>query len=61
MGLQVVAEGVETAEGYAVLKRFGCDMAQGYFISRPLPSPKLLTWMKESPWGVLMSPIAPSG
>jgi diguanylate cyclase (GGDEF)-like protein len=52
MELKVVAEGVESAEGYAILKRFGCDMAQGYFISRPLPSPQLLTWMKESPWGL---------
>ncbi|MFI5184157.1 MAG: putative bifunctional diguanylate cyclase/phosphodiesterase [Vicinamibacteria bacterium] len=52
MGLRVVAEGVESAEGCAILKRFGCDMAQGYFISRPLPSPQFLVWMKESPWGV---------
>jgi len=52
MELKVVAEGVETAEGYEILKRFGCDMAQGYFISRPIPSPQLLAWMKESPWGL---------
>jgi EAL domain-containing protein (putative c-di-GMP-specific phosphodiesterase class I) len=47
----VVAEGVETAESYAILERFGCDMAQGYWISRPLPSPQFLAWMSESPWG----------
>jgi EAL domain-containing protein (putative c-di-GMP-specific phosphodiesterase class I) len=52
MGLKVVAEGVEGPEGYAILERFGCDMAQGYFISRPLPSPQLLAWMKVSPWGL---------
>jgi diguanylate cyclase (GGDEF)-like protein len=52
MGLKVVAEGVEGAEGYGILRRFGCDMAQGYFISRPLPSPRLAGWMKESPWGL---------
>ena len=52
MGLKVVAEGVEGAEGYAILKGFGCDMAQGYFISRPIPSAELLTWMKASPWGL---------
>jgi diguanylate cyclase (GGDEF)-like protein len=51
MGLKVVAEGVETSDGYAILKRYGCDMAQGYFISRPLPSPQFLAWMSESPWG----------
>jgi EAL domain-containing protein (putative c-di-GMP-specific phosphodiesterase class I) len=51
MALKVVAEGVETAEAYALLQRFGCDMAQGYFISRPLPSSQLLAWMRESKWG----------
>jgi diguanylate cyclase (GGDEF)-like protein len=51
MGLKVAAEGVESAEGYAILERFGCDMAQGYFISRPLPSAGLLAWMSESQWG----------
>ena len=35
-----------------ILKRLGCDMAQGYFISRPLPSTEFLTWMRESRWGV---------
>jgi EAL domain-containing protein (putative c-di-GMP-specific phosphodiesterase class I) len=52
MALKVVAEGVETEEAYAILKRFGCDMAQGYFISRPMPSSQLLAWMKESSWGL---------
>jgi diguanylate cyclase len=51
MGLKVVAEGVETDDGYGILKRFGCDMAQGYFISRPLPSAQFLAWMGKSPWG----------
>ncbi|HXB55333.1 MAG TPA: EAL domain-containing protein [Vicinamibacteria bacterium] len=52
MGLKVVAEGVESASGYAILKRFGCDMVQGYFISRPLPPPQFLAWMTESQWGL---------
>jgi diguanylate cyclase (GGDEF)-like protein len=52
MGLKVVAEGVESAEAYAILKRFGCNMAQGYFISRPLASAPFLAWMHESPWAV---------
>ena len=51
MELKVVAEGVETADGYAMLERFGCDLAQGYFISRPLPSAEVIAWMKVSPWG----------
>jgi predicted signal transduction protein with EAL and GGDEF domain len=52
MGLKIVAEGVESAEGFAILERFGCDMAQGYFISHPVLSAQLLTWMRESPWGL---------
>jgi diguanylate cyclase (GGDEF)-like protein len=61
MGLKVVAEGVESAEGYAVLKRFGCDMAQGYFISRPLPSAQLVSWMRESKWGLAAVPAEAEG
>jgi diguanylate cyclase (GGDEF)-like protein len=37
LGLEVVAEGVETAEIMQVLADLRCDTAQGYFISRPLP------------------------
>ncbi|TBV08689.1 putative bifunctional diguanylate cyclase/phosphodiesterase [Phytopseudomonas dryadis] len=37
LDLQVVAEGVETAEQLQLLRRFGCDQVQGYLISRALP------------------------
>ncbi|WP_420207637.1 EAL domain-containing protein [Alteromonas gracilis] len=36
LGISVVAEGVETQEQYDILKRMGCDYAQGYLIARPL-------------------------
>lgn len=37
LDLQVVAEGVETEEQLAALRKQGCSQAQGYFISRPMP------------------------
>ena len=43
--LEVVAEGVETPEQLALLRGFGCDQVQGYFISRPLPLPQLLEFL----------------
>ncbi len=45
MGLTVVAEGVEDEQALRMLKNFQCDVAQGYFISRPLPANELTTWM----------------
>jgi diguanylate cyclase (GGDEF)-like protein/PAS domain S-box-containing protein len=41
LGMQVVAEGVETADQLAVLRRLGCPTAQGYLWSRPLPLAEL--------------------
>lgn len=45
MGLRVVAEGVENLEVMRLLKELGCDQAQGYFISKPMPSENLMTWL----------------
>lgn len=47
LGLKVVAEGVEDLECLVFLRECGCDLAQGYFISRPLPLPQLLTMLAK--------------
>ena len=47
LGLRMVAEGVETSVVYAELIRLGCDQAQGYFMSRPVPAAELDHWLGE--------------
>jgi diguanylate cyclase (GGDEF)-like protein len=44
LGLQVVAEGIETREQLALLQAQGCDAVQGWFIARPMPLEDLLVW-----------------
>ncbi|WP_341859307.1 EAL domain-containing protein [Qipengyuania sp. GPGPB31] len=48
LGLQVVAEGIETVECLDFLREVGCDLAQGYFVSRPLPASELLAFCLSS-------------
>ena len=47
MGLTVVAEGIEDEYSLKWLANNGCELAQGYFISRPLPVDKLTNWLQE--------------
>lgn len=49
LGLEVIAEGVETAAQLAYLRRHGCDQMQGYFFSRPLALPELEALLSSSP------------
>ncbi|MDH3336178.1 MAG: EAL domain-containing protein [Rhodospirillaceae bacterium] len=42
--MSVVAEGIETKEIYEAIKYLGCDMAQGYFIGKPMPGDDLAEW-----------------
>ena len=44
MGLDVVAEGVETEQQLLMVTRYGCDLAQGYFIGRPMTTDDFLDW-----------------
>ena len=48
MGLKVVAEGVETQESWNLLRRLGCDLVQGYLISRPLSPPDTVAYVEKS-------------
>jgi EAL domain-containing protein (putative c-di-GMP-specific phosphodiesterase class I) len=50
LGLTVVAEGIEDREAWELLRRFGCDLVQGYFVSRPLPAAKLGPWLEGVSW-----------
>ena len=45
LGLEVVAEGVETESALEQLARLGCDTIQGYWLSRPLPPAELRAWL----------------
>ena len=52
LGLEVIAEGVENQETFDRLAALGCDAAQGYHISKPMPAEEVTRWLKESPMGL---------
>ena len=45
LGIQVVAEGVEDQATWDLLASLTCDIAQGYYLSRPLPPTDLMRWL----------------
>lgn len=47
LGLSVVAEGVESAKCWKLLKELECDELQGYFIAKPMPSEEFVTWVNN--------------
>ena len=49
LGKRIVAEGIETLEQFELLKRCGCNEAQGYFFQRPLPQDNFVELLKEIP------------
>lgn len=46
--LKIVAEGIEDEGALKLLREWGCDWAQGYFISRPIDPSALLVWLKNN-------------
>ena len=48
LGMQVIAEGVETTEQEAYIISEGCHEGQGYFYSKPLPARELLSYLKQA-------------
>ena len=48
IGMQVVAEGVETKDQMEEVIEFGVDQIQGYYFSKPLPSEEALQFLKEN-------------
>ena len=48
LGIAVVCEGVETREQMEFLRAAGCDRAQGYYFSRPVPSEALQVPKKQA-------------
>jgi EAL domain-containing protein (putative c-di-GMP-specific phosphodiesterase class I)/FixJ family two-component response regulator len=46
LSMTVVAEGVETREDWDLVATLGCDLAQGYFIARPMPGDDIPVWLK---------------
>ncbi|MCG8356254.1 MAG: EAL domain-containing protein [Kiloniellales bacterium] len=47
LGLRIIAEGVESEEQIAHLRRNGCDVVQGYFYSKPLPAREFQDWFSN--------------
>jgi hypothetical protein len=50
MGKHTIAEGVETRQQAAKLLRMGCEVAQGYFFSRPVAAERIQAMLTEALW-----------
>jgi EAL domain-containing protein (putative c-di-GMP-specific phosphodiesterase class I) len=60
MGMDVVAEGIETHEQYMLLREMGCRFGQGYLFSRPVPA-ETVSAMLRLPGRILPDPAALQG
>jgi diguanylate cyclase (GGDEF)-like protein len=48
LDLRVVAEGIETEGALERLRELGCDVAQGFFVARPMPPEQLAEWLRST-------------
>lgn len=55
MGLSIVAEGVETAEEWAIVKQLGCEYVQGWYVAKAMPVEAFWDWRQ------LNEPVIPPG
>ncbi|WP_157896853.1 putative bifunctional diguanylate cyclase/phosphodiesterase [Acidovorax carolinensis] len=51
LGMNTIAEGVETQQQAEVLQRLGCTLAQGYLYAKPLPASEFISFAKGAPAG----------
>jgi diguanylate cyclase (GGDEF)-like protein len=58
LGLRVVAEGVETAVAWDLLADLRCDLAQGFYLSRPMPAEDVPRWIRDWARGDRRAPLA---
>ena len=47
LGMEVIAEGVETPEQYNYLKSLRCQIIQGYLVARPMPAENFVDWLAQ--------------
>ncbi len=55
LGVRTIAEGVEDLATWEQLRRLGCDSAQGYFLSRPMPPEEFWAWVQAC--GAVVVPV----
>jgi EAL domain-containing protein (putative c-di-GMP-specific phosphodiesterase class I) len=60
LSLRAVAEGVEDEPAWSALMVEGCDIAQGYYVGRPLPVGELQAWASSSRWSAAAAARTPS-
>jgi EAL domain-containing protein (putative c-di-GMP-specific phosphodiesterase class I) len=51
LGLETVAEGIESRLAWEAAADLGCDLAQGFYLGHPMPAPRLAEWLTGS-WPV---------